>query len=102
MAKELKFCIGQVVHHKRFKYRGVIYDVDPRFQGTDTWYEQVAKSRPPKDKPWYKVLVDGTEYETYVSERHLELVDEVKPVEHPLLKDKFIDFRDGLYTMVMH
>ncbi|MGI9303895.1 MAG: heat shock protein HspQ, partial [Gammaproteobacteria bacterium] len=49
------FSVGQIVHHKLFDYRGVIYDVDPHFQGTDEWYEEVAKSRPPRNKPWYHV-----------------------------------------------
>ena len=46
-----KFEVGQVVHHLKFGYRGVVFDVDPCFQGTEGWYEQVARSRPPKDKP---------------------------------------------------
>lgn len=41
-----KFSVGQLIHHKKFDYRGVIVDVDPQFQGTEEWYEQVAKSRP--------------------------------------------------------
>ena len=52
-----RFAIGQVIHHRRFGYRGVIVDVDPSFQLTDEWYEEVALSRPPKDKPWYHILV---------------------------------------------
>jgi len=55
---EAKFQVGKIVHHKLFDYIGVVFDVDPTFQGTDEWYEHVARSRPPKDKPWYHVLVD--------------------------------------------
>lgn len=66
----VKFSVGQLVHHKKFDYRGVVVDVDPRFQGTEEWYEQVAKSRPPKDKPWYHVLVHEAGINTYVAERH--------------------------------
>ena len=50
-----KFQIGQIVHHKLFDYTGVIFDIDPFFQSSDEWYEQVAQSRPPKNKPWYHV-----------------------------------------------
>ena len=50
-----KFRIGQIVHHKLFDYTGVIFDIDPIFQSSDEWYEQVAQSRPPKSKPWYHV-----------------------------------------------
>lgn len=66
------FCIGQRVHHKLFKYHGVIMGVDQEFNSTDEWYEQVAQSRPPKDRPWYHVLVHGNNQQTYVAERNLE------------------------------
>ena len=48
-----EFQVGQIIHHKLFDYVGVVYDIDPTFQGSDEWYEQVARSRPPKDNPWY-------------------------------------------------
>ena len=69
--KQAKFSIGQCVHHRLFDYRGVVVDVDPEFQGTDDWYETVARSQPPKDKPWYHVLVHNADNETYVAERNL-------------------------------
>ena len=46
-----KFLIGQIVHHEVFDYTGVVFDIDPFFQGSNEWYEQVAQSRPPKKKP---------------------------------------------------
>ena len=93
-----KFRIGQVVRHLRFGYVGVVFDIDPVFSGTEDWYEQVARSRPPKDKPWYHVLVDGAAHTTYVAERHLEPGPTRKPIEHPLL-DRFFDkFSDGFYS----
>ena len=61
MEHTAKFFVGQIVHHKKFDYRGVVFDVDATFQGTDEWYELVARSRPPKHMPWYHVLVDGAE-----------------------------------------
>ena len=66
-----KFKIGQIVHHKLFDYTGVIFDIDPIFQSSDEWYEQVAQSRPPKNKPWYHVLVHAAEHTTYVAEQNL-------------------------------
>ena len=69
MADTASFSIGQIVQHRLFGYRGLIYDVDPTFQLTDEWYEQVARSRPPKDAPWYHVLPDGAQHMTYVAER---------------------------------
>ena len=92
------FSIGQIVHHKLFEYRGVIYDVDAVFQGTEEWYQQVAKSRPPKDQPWYHVLVDGQMVETYVAERNLEPDKESAPIDHPLIDNFFTEFKKGVYT----
>jgi len=80
-----KFSVGDLIHHRRFDYRGVIADVDPEFQGTEEWYEGVATSRPPKDAPWYHVLVDGAEHTTYVAERNLQIDDEGGPITHPLI-----------------
>ena len=68
-----RFLLGQIIHHRLFDYRGVIFDVNENFQGSDAWYEQMASSGPPKDKPWYRVLVHDLGYETYVAERNLEL-----------------------------
>lgn len=101
MSKEnsAKFSIGQVIHHKKFDYRGVIIDVDPVFSGTDEWYEKVALSRPPKDKPWYHVIVEGSYLQTYVAERHVEVDPNKKPINHPLLNDFFSGFDDGVYTL---
>ena len=93
-----KFYAGQVIQHKIFGYRGVIVGVDQTFQLTPDWYATVAKSRPPKDKPWYHVLVHGGRQTTYVAERNLELESSGEPVEHPLL-DRFFDkFDDGFYS----
>lgn len=95
---EPKFTIGQLVRHKLFDYRGVVVDVDPEFSLSEEWYEQVAKSRPPKDAPWYRVLVGGAFHETYVAERNLEPDDLGAPIEHPLLAEFFDAFEDGHYV----
>ena len=93
------FYVGQLVHHSRFDYRGVVYDVDASFQGTDEWYDAVARSRPPRDRPWYHVLVHQGGFTTYVAERHLEPDTDGGPIEHPALQDLFGAFRDGRYTL---
>lgn len=67
-----KFNLGQTVYHKLYKYRGVVIGVDAKFKLSEEWYEMVAKSQPPKDKPWYHVLVQNGVQNTYVAERHLE------------------------------
>jgi heat shock protein HspQ len=92
-----QFFVGQIVHHKLFDYRGVVIDVDPEFRGSETWYEKVALSRPPKDKPWYHVLQDGTDRRTYVAERNLEPDESGVPVSHPEIEDHFIGMTDDVY-----
>lgn len=92
-----KFAIGELVHHRRFNYRGVIVDIDPRFQGSAQWYESVALSRPPKNKPWYHVLVDNAIHSTYVAERNLEPEEHNDPIRHPLLSRFFSRLEDGRY-----
>lgn len=95
--QQAQFFIGQLVRHRLFGYRGVIFDVDPSFQGTERWYERVAKTRPPKDKPWYRILVHDNMNETYVAERNLEPDDSGEPIEHPLVEALFDGFRNGTY-----
>jgi heat shock protein HspQ len=88
-AQEAKFRVGQLVRHKLFAYRGVVFDVDPTFQGTDAWYDQMARSRPPRDRPWYHVLVHDAVHTTYVAERNLEPDFETAPIRHPQVDDHF-------------
>lgn len=95
--KRAKFSIGQLVEHKLFNYRGVIVDVDPVFQGSDSWYDQVALTRPSKDLPWYRVLVHNAVHETYVAERNLEADLSGEPINHPLVATLFDGFKDGFY-----
>jgi heat shock protein HspQ len=94
---EARFHIGQRIHHRLFDYRGVVLDVDPVFMGSDGWYEQVARSRPPRDRPWYRVLVHGSEHETYVAERNLEPDSSTAPIDHPRLAEHFTAEEGGSY-----
>jgi len=99
---EPKFSPGQLVRHERFGYRGVIVDVDPVFGLSEAWYEEVARSRPPKDRPWYHVLVDDGDSTTYVAERHLAPDGDGAPIEHPLLGEFFTHFEGGRYVRGLH
>ena len=94
-----KFAIGQVIHHRKFDYRGVIVDVDAEYSGSGEWYELMARSRPPKDAPWYHVLVDGGMHSTYVAQRHLEPDPASGQIEHPALGEFFDRFEEGHYVM---
>ena len=94
----IRFHVGQPIHHQLFNYRGVIVDIDPVFCQSDTWYDAMAKSRPPKDKPWYCILVHDSPCMTYVAERNLEPDLTGHPIEHPILHEFFDEFENGLYT----
>lgn len=97
--KHARFSVGQIVQHRLFDYRGIVYDVDPAFSGTDEWYEEVAGSRPPKDRPWYHVLVDGESHTTYVAERNLEpSYDEDEAIDHPLFPQLFGQDKEGRWV----
>ena len=97
-----RFSVGDLVHHRLFDYRGVIFDVDPKFQSTEEWYETVAKSRPPKNKPWYHVLVNGAIHTTYVAEQNLERDPSGEPINHPMLGQFFSGFEAGRYVTSNH
>lgn len=100
-----KFQIGQVVRHRLFPFRGVIFDVDPVFDNTDEWYESIpAHMRPRKDQPFYHLLAenDDSEYIAYVSEQNLLPDDSGVPLRHPQVKEIFEQVDDGHYRMKRH
>ena len=92
-----KFAVGQLISHQLFGYRGVIFDADPVFMGSEQWYEEVARSRPPKDEPWYHVLVNDAPHSTCVAERNLGPDNSMQVINHPLLDTYFAGFGDGHY-----
>ena len=92
-----RFHVGQIIQHQLFGYRGAVFDVDPTFAGSEAWYDEVAKSRPPKDAPWYHVLVHESSHTTYVAERNLGADDSDDPIRHPDVDDIFDRFEDGSY-----
>lgn len=102
MMKLAKYAIGQCIHHRLFDYRGVVVDVDPEFNGREEWYQAMAHSRPPKDEPWYRVLVHDSGRETYVAERNLQVDDSNEPINHPMLGEFFKRFESGQYQLVRH
>ena len=95
-----KFSVGDLIHHRLFDYRGVIVDVDRKFQGTEEWYDIVAKSRPPKNRPWYHVLVHASNHSTYVAEQNLEPDNSDDPITHPMLDQFFSGFENGRYVRI--
>ena len=103
-ARTAKFQIGQIVRHRIFSFRGVIYDIDPVFNNTEEWYNSIpAEARPRKDQPFYHLLAenDETEYVAYVSEQNLQVDDTAAPVRHPQVRDYFegFDTSRGIYRL---
>ena len=81
-----KFQIGQIVRHRNFPFRGVVFDVDPVFSNTEEWWDAIpADARPSRDQPFYHLLAENadTEYVAYVSEQNLVLDDSDEPLRHP-------------------
>ena len=96
------FSIGDIVRHRLFDFRGVVFDVDPVFANTDEWYEAIPEQmRPKKDQPFYHLLAENREssYVAYVSQQNLLRDDSEEPVEHPAIAGLFAGFAGGRYTL---
>ena len=96
------FAIGDVVRHKMFDFRGVIFDIDPVFANSEEWYESIPKDiRPSRDQPFYHLFADNDEsnYVAYVSQQNLLPDPEGGPVEHPEVSHLFDEFSKGRYRM---
>ena len=97
-----KFGIGQVVRHRKYPFRGIIYDVDPVFSNTDEWWLAIPEEvRPHKEQPFYHLFAENaeTEYVAYVSEQNLVLDDSGDPIRHPQVDSMFERSRDGSYRL---
>lgn len=100
MIRAAKFSIGQVVRHRVYPFRGVIFDVDPVFDNTDEWYEAIpANVRPHKDQPFYHLYAENEEsvYEAYVSEQNLLVDEDDTPLRHPRVAMEFRRKSSGSY-----
>lgn len=98
--KHAEFRIGQIVKHRIFPFRGVIFDVDPVYANTEEWWNAIPENmRPRKDQPFYHLLAenDETEYVAYVSEQNLLVDDNDTPIRHPQLGEFFEAQIDGFY-----
>jgi heat shock protein HspQ len=101
-ARVAKFGIGQVVKHRVYPFRGVIYDVDPIFANTEEWWLSIpAEVRPSKDQPFYHLFAENadTQYVAYVSEQNLLLDESGEPVRHPQVDEVFVRGENGGYRM---
>jgi len=107
MAREIdipsaRFGIGDVVRHKIFDFRGVVFDVDPVFANSEEWYESIPEAlRPSKDQPYYHLLAENSDssYIAYVSQQNLVADESDEPIDHPAISGLFTDFADGRYAL---
>jgi heat shock protein HspQ len=97
---DVLFRVGQIVHHLRYGYRGVVVGYDHTCQADEDWYTFQVQGKgyePDKSQPWYQVLVDGSSNQTYVAQQNLEPGASGRPIEHPLVSHFFVEFRNGCY-----
>lgn len=97
--RHAKFAIGDVVRHRVFPFRGVVFDVDPEFANTEEWWNAIpAEIRPSKDQPFYHLFAenDDSEYVAYVSEQNLVPDDSGKPFRHQQVR-ALMDVDEGHY-----
>jgi heat shock protein HspQ len=95
-----KFGIGQIVRHRLFPFRGVIFDVDPVFDNTEEWWQAIPEeTRPSKDQPFYHLFAENadSEYIAYVSEQNLLPDNSGEPLRHPQISEFFSERDDGQY-----
>jgi heat shock protein HspQ len=97
-----RFAIGDVVRHRMFDFRGVIFDVDPVFANSEEWYQAIPEEiRPRKDQPFYHLLAENGEssYTAYVSQQNLVPDESEEPVDHPSIPGLFEPFAEGRYQL---
>ena len=101
--RRAKFSVGQIVRHRLFSFRGVIFDVDPVFSNSEEWYQAIpAERRPSKDQPFYHLLAQNSEggpYEAYVSEQNLVSDSGSGPIHHPMIKVLFERIAGDRYVL---
>ena len=97
-----RFTIGEVVRHRLFAFRGVVFDIDPVFANSEEWYAAIPEdARPSRDQPFYHLLAENAEssYIAYVSQQNLERDESEEPVDHPAIGGLFDDYAGGRYKL---
>tara|TARA_B100001094_G_scaffold289186_1_gene305933 strand:+ start:641 stop:967 length:327 start_codon:yes stop_codon:yes gene_type:complete len=102
MIQKAKFEIGEIVKHRYFDFRGVIFDVDPEFNNTEEWYQSIpSQVRPIKEQPFYHLLAEAPDqpsYVAYVSQQNLLSDEKPGPLAHPLIDELFDGIKNGKYV----
>ena len=100
--RSARFAIGDVVRHRIFDFRGVIFDVDPVFANSEEWYESIPEQiRPSKDQPFYHLFAENADsaYVAYVSQQNLVVDDSEEPIDHPDISGMFDRLEGGRYQL---
>ena len=100
-SRTAKYSIGQIVRHRIFPFRGVVFDVDPVFDNTEEWWLAIpAEVRPRKDQPFYHLLAENeeTEYVAYVSEQNLLPDTSGEPLRHSQVSEIFEQLDGGAFA----
>jgi len=100
--RHAKFAIGQVVRHRLYPFRGLVFDIDPEFANTEEWWLAIPEEvRPKKDQPYYHLYAENAEttYLAYVSEQNLLLDKTPQPLRHPDIAERFIIDSTGGYRL---
>ena len=101
-AVRTRFGIGDIVRHRMFDFRGVIFDIDPVFANSEEWYESIPKEvRPTREQPFYHLFAENgdSSYTAYVSQQNLLEDGESGPIDHPSVSELFDDFAKGRYRL---
>ena len=96
------FSLGDVVRHRLFDFRGVIFDVDPEFSNSEEWYDSIPEdARPARNQPFYHLFAenDDSSYVAYVSQQNLVIDSEAGPVSHPGIDGMFEEFTGERYNI---
>lgn len=99
---EARFAIGNVLRHRLFDFRGVVFDIDPVFANSEDWYEAIPEDlRPHRDQPFYHLLAesDDSAYIAYVSQQNLLDDGDGGPVDHPGVGELFEEYSEGRYRL---
>jgi heat shock protein HspQ len=97
-----RFAIGDIVKHRKYDFRGVVFDIDPVYANSEEWYEQIPEGqRPDRNQPFYHLLAENEDssYVAYVSQQNLLADTEGEPIDHPQVDQLFEDFRAGRYRL---
>lgn len=102
LIESARFAPGEIVRHRLFGFRGVIFDIDPVFANSEEWYQAIPETmRPPKDQPFYHLLAENEDssYIAYVSQQNLEADGSSGPVDHPQIGEMFEGLKNGRYAL---